>query len=328
MSAPISSSSGTSTVAILNSALGRSGVGSPAQTTERSADPAKKSSSLNRQDRIETSSSSEDKLINAANEYRASAQLANKLLASRANAQNGFSRQDGKQGEITASAGSDFISTKARSKINAGAGNDIITALGGGQINAGTGNDIITTRQNAQINGGDGNDLITSYGSYSQINAGNGDDHITSYGFSQVNAGNGDDIVNAYGSGPVNGGAGDDKLSSYGAFADVDGGHGDDTIVAGAFNNVEGGQGDDKINVVGSSVAFSFNKGDGQDEITSANNIDINLGTGLSSDDVNIAKENGQTIVSFKGSDEKLTLNLRAGASATLSFANGKSLTA
>jgi len=328
VSSPIISSTSTKTVAILNSALGRSGAGSPSQTLERSADPSKKSSSLERRDRIEPSSSSEDKLINAANAYRDTAQLVNKLLATKDSSLNSFSAKNGEQGEINASAGSDFINSKGRARINAGAGNDIITASGGGQVNAGSGDDIITTRQNAQINGGSGDDLITSFGSYSQVNAGTGDDHITSYGFSQVNAGHGDDIVNAYGSGPVNGGAGDDKISSYGAFADVDAGSGDDTIVAGAFNTVEGGQGDDKINVVGSSVAFNFNKGDGQDEITTANNIDINLGQGLSFDDVNISEENGQTIVSFNGSDEKLTLNLRAGASANLTFADGKTLSA
>jgi len=308
-------------LSVLNSTLGNK---TPAQAKASVAQIEQDSKSSNNDvkgDVFQPADTSEDKLINAAKAYLKTADLVNVL---RANKQANTLQSGQTPDKINASGGNDLIVAHSRTTIDAGNGNDVVTAFGGGQINAGNGDDFITTHSNAQINGGAGSDTITSFGSYSQVNAGAGNDRISSYGFSQVNAGTGDDFITAFGNGLVNGQDGNDIIASYGAFAEVDGGDGDDQITASAFTTVTGGKGDDTITTIGAGISFNFNKGDGRDEIKSANDISITLGEGISFEDVNISSKYGETIISLNGSSDQLTLNLTNGAKANLTFANGE----
>jgi len=132
----------------------------------------------------------------------------------------------------------------------------------------------------------------------------------------------------------VKGGAGNDTLidanlssnrdAKFG-FSTLDGGEGDDYIQASNNSTVTGGTGNDVIRLMGGNATVTFNKGDGQDMITSRDDFTLNVG-GYSKDDVTVAAQGDTFVVSFKGSDEALTLDLSSSATARLTFDDGSTL--
>ena len=323
---------GSSAASILNSAFAKSKdtashtishTSSPVSSLEGDHQTGESSIKSATIEKSEPADRSHEKLVNAAKAYLETVQLVNILRGGKAQV---VSNPENESEAVSGGAGRDLITVHRRAEINAGGGDDIITAFSGGQLNAGEGNDFITAHSNAQINAGSGDDTITSYGSFSQVNAGLGDDRITSFGFSQVNAGGGNDLITAFGDGPVNGEDGNDTIISYGAFAQIDAGAGSDVITAGALSNITGGSGDDIITAIGSGVTINYNKGDGSDEVHSANDIVVAIGDGLSSEDLNITYEGGKAIVSFNDGGDKLSLKLSSSASAELVFADGRSV--
>lgn len=277
---------------------------------------------------------SHEKLLSAAKTYLETASLVSQLLGKKQSSQRNFYNpfQSDHQSNISrfgsqvlGSNASDLISIKFRGQIDAGKGNDVISALNGGTVKGGDGNDIITTHKDTDVFGGEGNDFITSYGAYSNINAGEGNNVISSYGFSNLTSGSGSDFITAYGNGQINSGDGNDIIRAYGAFSTIDAGAGKDTITAAANSQITGGAGDDIINANGKNITLNYNPGDGSDRINSSNDLTINFGRGISSSDISIETNAGETKISFKGSSETLRLNLSLGASAKLSFSDGSS---
>jgi hypothetical protein len=64
-----------------------------------------------------------------------------------------------------------------------------------------------------------------------------------------------------------------------------------------------------------------YGRGDGTDVVHSANDVNIAI-AGYSRDDVTVVRRGGNAVVSFKGSDESLVLDLDGKASAKLTFAD------
>jgi len=144
-----------------------------------------------------------------------------------------------------------------------------------------------------------GNDILQGYASDDVLTGGDGNDTI--YG----NAG--DDVLQGEsGSDVLYGGAGHDTLM---------GGEGNDSLNGDAGDDVlQGGAGNDTLNGGAGSDTYLFNAGDGQDVIsnydTSAGRVDVlQLGEGILSADVIARRSNNDLVLTFAGSDDRVTVS-------------------
>ena len=263
--------------------------------------------------------------------------------------------------------------------IDGGAGDDIILdqiiniinfydtpPINNNFISGGDGNDIITTsnRSNDRLNGNDGNDTITDLGGNDTIQGGAGDDIITD---KDTYIDQYTDIKSFFAS--INllmGGEGNDRIYfSYNSNNTLDGGAGDDIIQktdgygAGSEKNKNtfiGGLGNDTLISDGTADTYIFNRGDGQDVIfdevdpdkiyinASAGQDQIRFGTGITSSDLSISRNNDSLIIKIQDpnhaasndqitiqnwfSEKKYHIGEKLYQIETLKFADGAQLTA
>ncbi len=228
--------------------------------------------------------------------------------------------------------GDDSISVHGDAVIDSGAGNDSIGTTNNAKIHAGDGDDYVNTYANSYVDAGDGDDYVSGYDRLT-VYAGAGNDEIRAYDHSSVDASDGDDLVITYGHSILKGGAGNDTLivSDYSAREDqlghstIDGGEGDDYIQTGKRSTVSGGAGNDVIRLTGAGTTVQFAKGDGHDRIMSRDDFTISL-SGHSKDDVTVSVDGNDFVVTFKGTDDALTLHISSGAVAKLTFDDGSTL--
>jgi Ca2+-binding RTX toxin-like protein len=260
----------------------------------------------------------------------------------------------GNNGTIITGDGNDSISAGYNATIRSNGGNDAMSVYDNATIDSGSGDDVISTYRNATITAGAGNDRIFTYdgsavdagdgedfvyvGRHATVNGGAGDDQIETYDYATIDAGDGDDVVLASGNSTITGGAGNDTLliSKWGSDgsthddASVDGGEGDDFIQVNSNSTVTGGTGNDTIILAGDSNTVIFNKGDGQDVIgigatSSHESATINI-LGYAADDVTVTQGEAGIAITFKESDDQLSLHFADGATAKLAFEDGSTL--
>lgn len=240
---------------------------------------------------------------------------------------------------ITTGNGNASVEALDHATLYLGSGNDYTNVQNYATIHAGSGNDVLRAYNDATVDAGDGNDSVHVY-RRAVVDGGNGDDDIRAYDNSTVDGGNGDDLVVTLGGSTIKGGAGNDILvvTSHRANSDstfdnatVDGGEGDDYIQVNGNSTVTGGTGNDTIRVLGDGTTVNFQKGDGQDTIgigTTNNGSPANTTikiSGYSAADIELAQSDDGVKVTFKGSDDSLTLQFEYG-SARLAFDDGSSL--
>lgn len=233
---------------------------------------------------------------------------------------------------VTTGDGDDRINVQNYATVNAGAGNNSIGTYDYARIVTGDGHDYVHTYGNSYVEAGGGDDYIRAYERLTAY-AGAGNDEVRAYDHSFVDAGDGDDLVVTYGHSTIKGGAGNDTLivSDWSAREDqighaiVDGGEGDDYIQTGKNSTVIGGTGNDVIRLTGAGSTVIFNKGDGHDRIMSRDDFTVNL-SGYSKDDVTVTADGNDFVVTFKGTDDALTLDISSGAVARLTFEDGSTL--
>lgn len=233
---------------------------------------------------------------------------------------------------VTTGDGNDGINVYRDAYIDSGAGNDSIGTYGNATVFAGSGDDYVYTYENSYVDAGDGDDYVKGYDRMT-VFAGSGNDEVRVYDHSTVDAGDGDDLVVTYGYSNIKGGAGNDTLivADLSAREDqighsiVDGGDGDDYIQTGKNSTISGGTGNDLIRLTGAGSTVNFAKGDGHDRIMSHDDFTLNL-SGYSKDDVTVSVEGNDFVVTFKGSDDALTLDITSGAVAKLTFEDGSTL--
>jgi hypothetical protein len=215
--------------------------------------------------------------------------------------------------------------------IRTGGGADDIGAYYHAVIDSGSGDDRIETYGDGVVRSGAGKDWIYGYSNMT-VDAGDGDDEIRTSGHSTIDGGDGNDLVVTLGYSVVDGGAGNDTLiavdksgdkgSSQAGHATLRGGEGDDDIQIGRDSIASGGTGSDEITLVGTGSTVEFAAGDGQDEIYSEDDFTLSL-EGYGDQDVSSTVENGNVVLTFSGSDDKITINLREGKTATITFPDG-----
>ncbi|CAA2138869.1 calcium-binding protein [Hyphomicrobium sp. ghe19] len=224
--------------------------------------------------------------------------------------------------------------------IYSGDGNDYTSVQKYATIHSGGGNDILRAYDHSTIDAGDGDDWVHVY-DHAAVDGGAGNDEIRTYDYSTVDAGDGDDFVVTLGNSTIKGGAGNDTLvvssrrseqNSTFDNATVDGGDGDDYIQVNGNSTVIGGTGNDTIRLIGDGNTVIFNKGDGQDTIgvgrgyaNAKDSATINI-KGYSADDVTVTRDTDKVTVSFKGSDDAITVQVRYNASAKLAFEDGSAI--
>jgi hypothetical protein len=69
----------------------------------------------------------------------------------------------------------------------------------------------------------------------------------------------------------------------------------------------------------------TFGKGDGRDVISSGGDLALAI-SGYSQSDLTVTRKGNTAVLSFKGSEDSITLDLNDSASATLSFADNSTL--
>jgi|EndMetStandDraft_5_1072996.scaffolds.fasta_scaffold07746_5 hypothetical protein len=233
------------------------------------------------------------------------------------------------QGDVVAYANASRVAT---AYIETGGGDDTINFSSGvrssHEIRSGEGNDTVavTAPWTGTVDGGGGNDAIGVSGEYLGIvDGGSGDDVIAVAGgvITGVNGGEGNDkiSVSAAWVSSVSGGDGDDVISVSSENRRVFEKGGDyDILVMGTYRapNVSGGQGNDKISFDGEGFV-SFRLGDGQDEITISDRTEFDLFGKAWNDklmnvaDATFSNENGTVVVTFAGTDDKLTIRSASG---------------
>jgi hypothetical protein len=224
---------------------------------------------------------------------------------------------------VSGGSGNDRIDTYDHSIVDGGGGNDRISTYDHSIANGGDGNDVLSAYDNSILDGGAGNDRLSAY-SHANLSGGAGNDTIDAYYHAVVDAGSGDDSVRTYGHAVVSAGRGNDSVKT-GDSSVVDGGEGDDFLQVGGHSSVTGGAGDDSIRVTGENVTVNFGKGDGHDVVKGHDDVTVAI-TGYTKDDVIVTRGVGNTLVTFKGSDDSLVLDIDSWAAATLTFADGSSL--
>lgn len=145
----------------------------------------------------------------------------------------------------------------------------------------------------------EGNDTLRGFATDDTIAGAGGDD--TLYG----NDGN-DLLQGEAGNDVVYGGAGQDTL---------EGGTDSDSLYGEAGNDVlQGGAGNDSLNGGAGSDTYVFNAGDGQDTISNydsgSGRVDVlSFGSGIDPADVTIRRVNNNLVLTFAGSDDKVTVS-------------------
>ena len=224
---------------------------------------------------------------------------------------------------VDGGSGNDRISTYGHSIVDGGSGNDRISTYDHSIATGGDGNDVLSAYNNSILDGGAGNDRLSAY-SHANLSGGAGNDTIDAYRHAVVDAGSGDDSVRTYGHAAVSAGSGNDRVVTGGSSV-VDGGEGNDFLQVGSDFSVTGGTGDDSIRVTGENVTVNYGKGDGHDVVKGHDDVTVAI-TGYAKDDVIVTRGAGSTLVTFKGSDDLLVLDIDSWAAATLTFADGSRL--
>lgn len=231
---------------------------------------------------------------------------------------------------VIGAGGSDSIGVYDYGKVDGGAGDDFIAAGNDAEIIAGDGDDWVTTNYRGKVDLGNGDDFLYGY-THMQVDGGAGNDEIRVADYSSVDGGEGDDLIVTNGNSTVKGGAGNDIIvagakSGWGReYSDIDGGEGDDYLQIDGNSTANGGLGNDTIRLMAAGSTVTFAKGDGQDAIMSKDDFTLKL-SGYSRDDVIVAQRDELMIVSFRSSDDTITLNLAKGANAELVLEDGSSL--
>jgi VCBS repeat-containing protein len=158
------------------------------------------------------------------------------------------------------------------------AGNDFIDgAAGNDEISGGDGNDTLL--------GGAGDDYLSGGADNDTLDGGEDGDSLW--------AGEGDDVLL--------GGAGDDYLTGERGNDVFDGGAGDDRIISSdAYNQPDGDAASDTI---------LFGLGSGNDTLTADRFDRIQLGEGITAEDIDIVVSGGSLVIKLKESGESLTLS-------------------
>lgn len=187
-------------------------------------------------------------------------------------------------------------------------GDDTLTFAGRGvsNVEAGSGNDsiIIKTATASLIDGGDGDDQIKLAARFlNDITGGTGDDtiEISATAVLSVDGGDGNDTLKVAADTVLGltGGAGDDTIHVEGKRLSASGGTGNDTVT---FNIRRGG-----------SAEYLFARGDGADTIASNGALTVML-TGYTPTEISVMTSNNSMVVTFEGSQDKLTLDFTDGA--------------
>jgi len=131
-------------------------------------------------------------------------------------------------------------------------------------------------------------------------------------------------VIRAEGTSVVDGGDGDDQID-VGSYGHVDGGAGNDTIKATGLAHVHGGVGDDTI-TVGRMSTVTYGAGDGKDTITTNGPVVVQLGEGLSADQMQLTVSGNEARISFGDGADEITLHMPPGSSAQLAFADGRTI--
>ncbi|SMD07127.1 hypothetical protein [Rhizobium sp. RU36D] len=197
-------------------------------------------------------------------------------------------------GHITAARGTkndDKLTLAGRtvSNVSADAGDDTVT---------------VKTTSASSIDGGDGADQIKLAARFiSDITGGKGDDTIEMSGESilTVDGGAGNDTLKVAATTAlgVGGGEGDDNLYLEGKRLSASGGTGNDTVT---FNIKDNG-----------TAEYAFAKGDGKDTIASDGPLNIKL-TGYMPSDVTVTASDNKLMLTFKGSEDKITMDFAKGS--------------
>jgi hypothetical protein len=212
---------------------------------------------------------------------------------------------------FTGGDGNDSVAANGRhTKVSTGAGNDSISTFNDAVVDSGSGDDTIHTYRRAAVSAGDGNDYISTYAD-SVVDAGAGNDSVRGNAGMTITAGAGNDEV---------------RITDHG---NVDAGDGDDFVVSHGHSTLRGGAGNDVITLTNTGATVTFNKGDGQDKISSTEHFTLEI-KGYSKDDVVVTQDGDLTIISFTGSDDAIRMNMAyrpvQDRTATLSFEDGSTL--
>jgi Ca2+-binding RTX toxin-like protein len=162
-----------------------------------------------------------------------------------------------------------------------------------------------------------GNDVIIGYGTDDALAGGLGNDTISGYGGNDiVDGGDGNDslsgdsgndtVIGSLGADNLKGGTGNDLLL---------GGDGNDVLAGEAGSDVlEGGVGNDALDGGADSDIYRFNRGWGQDTIssydTSANRVDaIVFGADIAASDIQVSRSGNQLILTLTGTTDRVVVN-------------------
>ena len=179
--------------------------------------------------------------------------------------------------------------------INAGAGNDTVSGfLGNDAIDGGAGNDSLFGNEGRDtLFGGAGNDILQGQQNNDTIDGGAGNDLIFgNNGSDNIVGGNGaDTIFGNRNNDTIDGGAGNDLIFGNNGNDTLDGGKGLDTLW--------GGAGDDTFVITrGTNVTRIKDYLDGTDR--------LQLGSGLTFDDLNFIQNGSNVQIRFVGNNEFL----------------------
>ncbi|HEV7344358.1 MAG TPA: hypothetical protein VGN60_01815 [Devosia sp.] len=219
--------------------------------------------------------------------------------------------------------GADTLKGWSSSLADAGSGDDSVDVWSNSVVDAGDGDDSVRAWSDSAVYGGNGDDQIDVW-SGSVADGGGGDDVIRAWSDTAVAGGDGDDAIDAWSNSKVDGGSGNDRISAW-SNSVVDGGDGDDVIQAHAGSVVTGGRGNDTI-VVRSDSVVRFSSGDGQDTIHAGTDTKIQLGQDMAAERTRVEIAGNTATIRFDDSADTLTVHLRAGNPASLSFADGTTL--
>lgn len=151
----------------------------------------------------------------------------------------------------------------------------------------------------AVLNGGAGNDVLSGYASSDVIHGAQGNDLLYGYG--------GDDTLS--------GDAGDDQLQGHAGNDTLYGGEGVDVLSGGQGNDVlKGGAGNDLLEGGGGSDVYLFERGDGQDTISSYDDgigrFDVlQFGQAIDPADVTARRSGDNLVLTFQGGTDQITVS-------------------
>lgn len=220
--------------------------------------------------------------------------------------------------------GADTIKGWSSSLADGGTGDDSIDVWSDSVVDAGDGDDSVRAWSDSAVYGGNGDDQLDVW-SGSVVDGGAGNDVIRAWSNTAVQGGDGDDTINAWSDSKVEGGNGNDRIFAW-SNSVVDGGDGDDVIQTHSNSVVAGGAGDDTI-ALSSDSFVRFEAGDGQDTIYTGINTTIQLGQGMTAERTTVEVSGNVATIRFNDSPDTLTLHLGPRGPASLSFADGTSLT-